>query len=161
MSADDVVLQKTPKGQEEITHRSYRLPQRLRTALILVDGRSTWKTLRAAWSQLGDETRMLEQFIAEGFVEPVAIPHAETLVRAGPSIEDMQHARKRALAILHEQLGPYADPLCLRLERVKDSVSFREEVERIAEILRASQSAASAENFRVEVLTVLGVEISA
>ena len=165
MFSDSLILQKTARGQAEIANRALGMPQRLRTALILVDGRSNWATLSKAWAQLGDVSLILEQFIAEELIEAANTPRKA--YSAPKSLErelgsaDVLRARQRAVSILKEQLGSHADPMCLRLERLKEPEAFRREVEGIGAVLKKAGSAEKSEQFRVEVLKSLNEAVSA
>ena len=109
MFSDSLILQKTARGQAEIANRALGMPQRLRTALILVDGRSNWATLSKAWAQLGDVSLILEQFIAEELIE--AANTSRKAYSAPKSLErelgsaDVLRARQRAVSILKEEFG--------------------------------------------------------
>lgn len=65
------VYRKSAKGLSEIETRAHRLPPRLRSALILVDGKRSDDDLRAMLSQQAEET--LAALAAEGFIEEVAV----------------------------------------------------------------------------------------
>jgi pyruvate/2-oxoglutarate dehydrogenase complex dihydrolipoamide acyltransferase (E2) component len=60
---------KTEKGQEEIRNRTYRLPPRLRSLLVLVDGAKPVAELVQAAAGFGGGPGFLEALIKEGFIE--------------------------------------------------------------------------------------------
>ena len=66
------VYRKTAKGQQEIETRANRLLPRMRTALILVDGRRDDDELRKLVP--GDPDDALRQLLEGGYVEPVEAP---------------------------------------------------------------------------------------
>lgn len=64
----NAIYSKTAKGSEEIASRTYRLPARLRTLLILVDGRLTGEDLVLRAAQLGHGPDAFEQLEREAFI---------------------------------------------------------------------------------------------
>ena len=68
------VLSKTDKGVEEIETRKHKLEAKLRTLLIVVNGKSTAAELVQSLAQLGDVTPLIERLLAEGFVREAAAP---------------------------------------------------------------------------------------
>jgi hypothetical protein len=64
------IYRKAAKGQAEIDTRAHRLIPRLRTALILVDGKRTDDELRLMIAQQPEET--LAALLEQGFIEVVA-----------------------------------------------------------------------------------------
>jgi hypothetical protein len=62
---------KTAKGSAEITTREHRLGPRLRTMLIMVDGKLTWAEISARAAALGNAPAIVSHLLNEGFIEPV------------------------------------------------------------------------------------------
>lgn len=98
------IYDKTDKGREEIATRKYQVPPRLRTLLVLIDGRHSLESLLANLSVLGlgadDVDELLRQeYIAlcGGPVEEAPPPEASGAPRAPLS------ARARMLARTREQ----------------------------------------------------------
>jgi hypothetical protein len=130
---------KTAKGLSEIETRAHRLAPRLRSALIIVDGRRTAAELRPLILQQPEET--LRWLLDEGFIEPVpgaasgSAPAAAPAPAAGPAtpgaadkpLSPAEFARLRAGAVrlLLEQVGPDAEPLALRMERAANAEALR------------------------------------
>lgn len=65
---NDWILAKTAAGVEEIATRARRVPPRLRTVLILVDGRRSVADLVRSAAGLGDVHQALESLHDDGFV---------------------------------------------------------------------------------------------
>lgn len=61
-------LDKTEKGRDEISHRSHRLTPRLRTMLLLVDGKTSVEMLLKKVSGLGLGADSLQELVDQGFV---------------------------------------------------------------------------------------------
>lgn len=73
-----IIFRKTAKGVAEIGTRAHRLTPRMRSTLILVDGKRDADDMRALVTQQADET--LAGLLEQGFIEAVG----ET-VRAAPA----------------------------------------------------------------------------
>jgi hypothetical protein len=103
---NDWVLAKTAVGVDEIATRSRRIPPRLRTVLILVDGRRSVQTLAESAAALGDIRQALAELHEQGLV--VLVSHgahgAEAASRAAvapdcaPGSQPPTRARHRPAA---------------------------------------------------------------
>ena len=65
------IYRKTAKGHSEIETRAHRLSPRLRSALILIDGRRSDDEVRKLSPQQADET--LQLLVEQGFIEIIGI----------------------------------------------------------------------------------------
>ena len=63
-----LVLTKTEKGIEALQNRSRELPQRLRTVLVLVDGRQSIGTLVERFGALSDIQAALQELVERGLI---------------------------------------------------------------------------------------------
>jgi len=84
---NDWILAKTVAGVEEIATRTRRVPPRLRTMLILVDGRRSVAELIDAAAGLGDVRQALETLHDEGFVIRVGGPRPVAAVASRASVQ--------------------------------------------------------------------------
>lgn len=64
----DLVFSRTEKGNFEINSRKHQLPMRLRTVLILVDGRSNVNQLHDKASAISELENFLENLALDGFI---------------------------------------------------------------------------------------------
>ena len=64
----DLVFSRTEKGNFEINSRKHQLPMRLRTVLILVDGKSNVTQLRDKASAIPELENFLENLALDGFI---------------------------------------------------------------------------------------------
>ena len=64
-----MVFDKTAKGREEIASRRYRLASRLRTLLVLADGKQDREGLLKMVAGIGLDAVALEQLLNDGFIE--------------------------------------------------------------------------------------------
>lgn len=72
MVSAGAIYAKTPAGAEEVKNRKLKLPPKLRTMLILIDGTKPMLLLREEAETLGVPADFLEQLEAQGLVKPVA-----------------------------------------------------------------------------------------
>lgn len=68
------VYDKTAKGREEIATRVYRLAPRLRTLLVMVDGKHPIGDLLANVAGLGLNETSVTDLLEEGFITPASAP---------------------------------------------------------------------------------------
>lgn len=66
----DLTYDKTEKGREEILSRKYQLATRLRSLLVMVDGKQNKQQLLAKVVALGLTENHLDELLALGFIEP-------------------------------------------------------------------------------------------
>lgn len=114
------VLHKTGKGVEEIQTRKHRLEQKLRTVLIVVNGKATGAELVKQFEQMGDVTPMIEQLLAGGFIQPAAGAAAD----AG-----FKEIRIQLSQLLTDALGPPGDAIIMKFEECRSVEEARAFVE--------------------------------
>ena len=89
MNPGDLV-DKTDSGLQELRTRTAGLPPRLRSLLILVDGRRTLAQLQAAAGQIGAPSDAIEQLLQRGLVA-VRPPAAATMMPASALADGTEH----------------------------------------------------------------------
>jgi hypothetical protein len=114
------VLTKTDKGVEEIETRKHRLEQKLRTLLIVVNGKVTGADLVKQFEQIGNVQPGLEQLLAGGFIAQAA---------PGMSAAGFRDIRLELSHALTDVLGPAGDAITLQLEACKNLDELRAFVE--------------------------------
>lgn len=135
------IFRKTAKGLAEIETRAHRLPPRLRSALIIVDGRRSAEALRPLILQQPQET--LQWLLDEGFIEPApgapepapaptplaprpAAPGQAPVAQADAAgAGDFTRARAEAVRLLLQRVGPDGEDLALRMERAPNAEALR------------------------------------
>ncbi|WP_018606776.1 hypothetical protein [Uliginosibacterium gangwonense] len=65
-----VIYKKTPKGLEEIERHSFGLHRKIRSVLIMVDGRTDLLTLKQRATALGEPPDVFDTLIEQGYIEP-------------------------------------------------------------------------------------------
>lgn len=113
------VFAKTQKGKDEIATRQYRLPAKLRMALILVDGKSDMANLAGEGeSGLAKE---LEELALLGFIEEVS-PSFEKSAPASSKAAASSAAgiKTELIRITSDILGSQADKIIKKIEKSPD-----------------------------------------
>lgn len=154
------VYRKTEKGLAEIETRTYRLPPRLRTALIMVDGHRTDEDLKKLIAL--DADVVLATLLDQGFIEvlatlapkppprpaaaaaPVAAPAAPA---AGGGAKALEERKRMAVRFLNDHLGPSAESLALKIEKATDWNDLRTHLEMAEHFLRSGRGASTAQEF--------------
>ncbi|HSV68843.1 MAG TPA: hypothetical protein VLI72_01925 [Methylibium sp.] len=152
-----IVYRKTDKGINEIATRAHRLVPRLRSALILVDGKRGDDALGKLILPPADG--VLASLLADGFIEalpgsavPVAVAPGAAATAAAPTpapvVLTLDETRRRAVRWITDHLGPYGDPLNMRIEKVKTSDELRGALELADNFVRQQLGGARSQEFR-------------
>lgn len=147
------IYQKTDTGSQALAARDPALTPRLRSLLILVDGKRTCPELLQVAQALGDGQQLLAQLLALGFMQaraPVAaaaVAEPAAAATAPPAGLSLPQAQRLAVRKLTDLLGPTADEVCLRIEATRTPQEFAVAVERAEEMLRRVAGARKAAEF--------------
>jgi hypothetical protein len=159
------IYHKSARGAEVIATRNAALSHKLRSMLILINGRRPYSELCKLGQGLGDPDWLLEQLDADGFIET-------GLARAGPPTEPaplfpstdptpltsapaplapitrrnatgssqlsvpLGLAQRFAVRRLTDLLGPTAEDLCLHIEATRSPQEFRAAIHQTETMLR-------------------------
>lgn len=156
----DAVWRKTPRGLEAIARRAGGLSPRLRTLLIMVDGRRRAADYGALAAGLGDAGQLLAQLAGGGFIEavlpawPGPLPQAPTLdalTRTGPEPATagllLADTKRLAVRQLTDMLGPTAELLCLRIEAARSADDLWDHLHHARSVLRDARGEGAARRF--------------
>lgn len=160
---------KTDQGREALTSRPPGLGPRLRSLLIMVDGKRPVVELDKLCGGEGSAAPLLEQLLAAGWVEPVqsAVVAAEPAVAAMASIQvpeaepralqplPFSEARRMMVRFINDQLGPMGEPLAMRVESCKTPVDLLTVLPRIRDGLSNLKGAATLQQFDQELVARL------
>lgn len=144
------VLRKTAKGLEEMSNRTYRLPQRSRSVLIVVDGRLTRAAVLQRTVDPLESGRVLDDLLAQGFIE---VSHTSPDAAARPAPGDGAHAidlaatRRAAASAVLEALGPDGEMLAMQIEKCRTVDDLLELIDRSHDIVRNVRGTKAAESF--------------
>lgn len=156
-----IIFRKTAKGLAEIESRANRLQPRMRSTLILVDGKRDAADLKLLVAQHADET--LQALADQGFIEAVgetpgvaapAAPHSGTPapapapapVVAKPAF-DLAAVRRQVVRALTEQLGPSAGSLATRIQKARSADELKPLVSQAVQLVVAARGRTAADAF--------------
>lgn len=162
------IYAKTPDGLNEIETRARKLSPRLRSALILVDGKRSQSDL-AKLVQQADET--LQALLEQGLIEavattsskssrdpgpasvpgPVSVPGPAS-VPGGAAVLDLATTRREAVRAINDLLGPEAEMLALKIERANDELALRAALERAVAYIANARGGGAAAQFTAKFL---------
>jgi hypothetical protein len=159
------IYRKTAKGQAEIETRALRLPPRLRSALILVDGKRSDEELHKLILQEPAQTlRWLnEQALIEavGVAPPAAWPPQTAAPRTpqppaqapanepAPALRAQEFKAWRADMVrsFTDAVGPMSEALALKMERARDDAELRPLAQMAQRIIANARGAQAASDF--------------
>jgi hypothetical protein len=147
------IYRKTVKGLAEVETRAHRLTPRIRSMLILVDGKRDADDLRALVTQQADEC--LQTLSEDGFIEAVGETVRNGSVPAGPAspvvvptpVVQIDEMRRAAVRALNDALGPGAESLAVRMERAQTLQELQLLFAQAAKLLAAARGQAAASAF--------------
>ena len=154
---------KSAKGAEAIATRSAALGPKLRSMLILIDGKRATGDLVKLGQMLGDPLQLMAQLAEQGYIEPVggassssssgaATVHAALSSNPVPlapahKTVPLAEAQRYAVRQLTDLLGPTAESLCLRIEATKNAQEFMAALHKAEGVLRQFGGAQMAARF--------------
>ena len=168
------IYAKTPDGLNEIETRARKLSPRLRSALILVDGKRSDAELGKLVQQ-ADETlqALLEQGLIEAVAttsskgsreagpasvpgpasaaEPVSVPGPSSLP-GGTAVLDLATVRRDAVRAINDLLAAEAEALALKIERATDELALRAALERAVAYIANARGGGAAAQFTAKFL---------
>lgn len=135
------IFDKSDKGREEIATRKYHLASRLRTLLVLMDGKHSVEDLLQKVSGLGLNQQSIEELLENGFIHASPEQHGTTLSADAAdssgidaaSEEGYSHSDVMQIEALHHffnetiksTIGLRGIPLQLKAERANSLDDFR------------------------------------
>lgn len=152
-----MLLDKTEKGREEIATRKYRLTPRLRTLLLLIDGKHPIDDLLDKLSGIGLTEDNLRELIDGEFVydtsPPPPPPPSEPLL---PTEQEIASKEQRQLDLLYSfytesiksAVGLRGYALQARVERARTVEDFREIRQSYLEAVLRAQGETEARRLR-------------
>lgn len=157
---------KTLAGQDEIRARRLKLPPRLRTMLIMVDGAHSVASLRQAAQTLGAPEDFLDTLISMGLVAPArALPPAVVPVAAaaaaaptptGSTGERFSSIQKLMNDSAVDALGLRAFFYTLKLEKCFTAADLMSLLPELVKAVTRHKGEASAQALEARIRTLLG-----
>jgi hypothetical protein len=140
------VYVRTEKGAEEVAHRSQAIPSKVRSLLLLIDGKLTGAQLIDKFSVFPNSAEYLQQLEDGGYIEaqagaaaaaasaPVHSPAASEAAGAVPQA-GLNDAKRLIVQTLHEALGPEADYLTTKIDSALTAAELRVHAEKYRDML--------------------------
>lgn len=169
-----VVFAKTDGGREALTGRPPELTPRLRSLLIMADGKRTVADLDKMMGAEGASAPLLEQLVAQGWLQatgaspapaatPAAAPAAAPAANAGGAasvfalgdIWPLSDARRRTVRFINDQLGPMGESLAMRVEACKTAAELQAALPRVRDGLQNYKGANTLQRFEEEIVVHL------
>lgn len=155
---------KSSRGTEAMATRSPALTPKMRSMLILVDGKRSCAELAKLGQLLGDPDQLLAQLAELGFIEAQAgaapraagaagAPAAPAAAAPPAATVPLPEAKRFAVRLLTDMLGPMADDMCMRIEGTRTAQDFMVAIQRAESMLRQVGSAQKAARFAAEMET--------
>ncbi len=161
MVQKNAVYRKSTRGSNALATRDPALSMRLRSLLILVDGKRSADEL-ARFSASHEEVQQLfSQLLELGMIEPL-----QPLPASGPGdaaggqsprsaaaparIVTLQEARRAAVRGLTNLLGPTADDLCMRIEGARTAQDLQVVIKRAELAIRTARGTQAAAAFMAD-----------
>ena len=175
----NTLLVKTEKGRDALARRSPELVPRLRSMLILVDGKRSVAELDKLGGGLGDATSLLEQLLAHEWIavsapgssfqttvpfldsrpfrttapSPVSPLEAAPLER--PQALSFPEARRLVVRFINDAVGPMGETVAIRVESCKSAEELQAQLPRIRDALQNYRNLATVQRFNLEVVPQL------
>ncbi|OSZ64704.1 hypothetical protein [Hydrogenophaga sp. IBVHS2] len=161
----NTVFSKTDAGREALASRPPSLGPRLRSLLIMVDGK---RRVEEFGQLLGGDgaVALLEQLEQQGWIEapraaapaPAAASVAASAPAAAPQAANgassvvievlpLAEARKGVVRFINDQLGPMGESLAMKVEACKTAADLQAQLPRIREGLRNMKGAGVVQQF--------------
>lgn len=163
------VFRKSAKGSEAIATRQHGLTPKLRSLLILIDGKRSVEELARMSAMFGDPMQLLAELESGGFIETdaastsppaasaapapaapaspaqgAAQPSAGAVSQAPAGKVPLAEAKRFAVRKLTDLMGPMAESLCIKLESVRNAEEFNAMITRIETVLRETRGTSAA-----------------
>jgi hypothetical protein len=148
----NAIFKKTDKGQTALKLRDPSLSQKLRTLLILIDGKKNIGELSPLLpGELNLNERLQELLNAELIEEVVqtnaSLPIRNTETESIASSQKLESAIRSATNHLANLLGPNSDVLCIQLEKCKNKDEFNAKILEFRKIVSSIRSEKQGDEF--------------
>lgn len=166
-----LVFTKTAAGRDALTSRPPELGPRLRSLLIMIDGKRDVAEFDKLLGGSGSAEPLLAQLQSHGWiaaegpapapapVAPAAGPvHAAAAAAGAPvaaAVLPFADARRLAVRFVNDQLGPMGETIAMKIEACKSPAELQAALPRIRDGLRNFKNNACVQQFDAEVASRL------
>ncbi len=153
-----LVYAKSTLGQASYATGGTALTQQERTLLIMIDGRKSVAELRKFSVVIGDCNALIERLLASRIIELVAtapratpISPTATTQRNEATREQFEGARRIAIRLVNDLLGPEGEGLARRIEACKTENDLRKLLDAARSTITNARGATAAHDFMLAV----------
>lgn len=145
----DVIYAKTEKGLEEMTKRTFKLPARMRTLLIMIDGKAPIADLISKSASPDEAAAYFAALLDDGFIAPKGIGPSQAARPATPpaGADALNAAKRYVIHALEHALGPDADLFTAKVEAAASVGDLAQLAPKHAEVIRGIGGAKKVEVF--------------
>lgn len=162
----NTLLVKTEKGRDAMARRVPELGPRLRSMLILVDGKRNAAELDKLGAGLGGGAALLEQLLANGWIAPHdhngpsfqnTAPLTESAAPAAAVSATLPFldARRLVVRFINDAMGPLGEQTAIRVESCKTGSELQAQLPRIRDALQNYRGMATVQRFDLEIVPQL------
>lgn len=181
----NTLLVKTEKGRDAMARRVPELVPRLRSMLILVDGKRSASELEKLGAGLGGGGALLEQLLAHGWIAPLdgnvpfqnTVPFSDSGPSAvttptpmvastpvvaveapavvAPSALPFVDARRLVVRFVNDQVGPMGEQTAMRIESCKTAAELQSLLPRVRDALQNFRGVGTVQRFDQEIVPKL------
>jgi hypothetical protein len=155
------ILCKTRKGMDELANRTGAIPQKLRSMLILADGKTSYSDLIQKCSFLPQCIEHLDWLVQNEFISLSPVSPGQVRADAPPAAKaaPAPHTESLKTALVNlakELLGTHAGTVVQRLQDTDDARdALTQTLERCHKLIRLSIDEKKAEQFRMRGMALL------
>jgi len=151
-SVESIIYEKTEMGIDEIQTRKNNLPQKLRTLLIVVDGKKTRGNILSQFGTLEGAAGALEELEQKGFI----MKKVEVLAGSGLTAEEeknqVQMAQAFMINTLNDAVGSMGLSLIEALRSCKTLGELKSHFENYLYAIKSGRGKATADEYKAELL---------
>lgn len=118
------IFDKTDKGREEIATRKHQLPSRLRSLLVMVDGKQQADDLLKKVAGIGLTADSINELLDNGFIQPAAQP-ALSASTAGDALSPVDEGTSVTSTALPEGQNQFQAIYQFYTETIKSTIGLR------------------------------------
>lgn len=151
------VYRKSARGADALARRDPALSMRLRSLLILVDGKRSADELARLSASPVEAEQLFAQLLQLAMIEPLPaqVPaggngQAPSPAAAVAPTATLREAQRAAVRGLTDLLGPTADDLCLRIESARTAQDLLAVLKRAELAIRTARGAQAAAAFMAD-----------
>ncbi|WP_332815420.1 hypothetical protein [Ramlibacter sp.] len=160
MVQKNAVYRKSARGAAALATRDPALSMRLRSLLILIDGKRSADELARLSASQEEVQQLFAQLLELGMIEPLPAPSPAAGATAGGQppasaapparIVTLQEAQRAAVRGLTDLLGPTADDLCMRIESARTAQDLQAVIKRAELAIRTARGNQAAAAFMAD-----------